>query len=135
MQTTIKSIFSTIVILIALCSGAFAQNKANPTNSPQPTQTQNTKVRDEYLPINIEKAQQILKVKGFYKGDTTGTIDTTTKNAIKTYQQEVGLNPTGHLNKETRQKLGIETPSNPEKVRTSKKSKETNTTSTASEIK
>ncbi|KAF0245001.1 MAG: hypothetical protein FD167_3590 [bacterium] len=129
MQTTIKSIFSTIVILIALYTGAFAQDKANPINSPQSNQTQTTKFRAEYLPANIEKAQQILKAKGLYKGETTGTIDSTTKNAIKAYQQEVGLNPTGHLNKDTRQKLGIETPSNPEKALSSKNAKKINNAS------
>lgn len=129
MQTTIKSVFSTIVILIALCTSAFAQDKATTTNSTQTTQTQVTKVRAEYLASNIEKAQQILKTKGLYKGDITGNIDPTTKNAIKAYQQEVGLNPTGHLNKDTRQKLGIEVSSSPEKTTSSKRTKEKNSTS------
>lgn len=135
MQTTIKSIFSTIAILIALCTSSFAQEKiVTPANVPS-TQTQITKVRAEYLPANVEKAQQLLKAKGLYKGEATGTIDAATKTAIKAYQQEVGLNPTGHLNKDTRQKLGIEEVSTKESLRESssnsknKRAKELNKTS------
>lgn len=128
MQTSIKSILSTFVILIALCTSSFAQDKVSQVNSSQTTQTQTTKVRAEYLPANIEKAQEILKAKGLYKGSITGTIDSTTKAAIKAYQQEVGLNPTGHLNKDTRQKLGIEISNNVENGGSRKKTKEINKT-------
>lgn len=124
MQTTIKSIFSSIMILIALCTGAFAQDKTI-ANTTQTASVQVAKVRAEYSPANIEKAQQVLKEKGLYKGEVTGKVDAGTKDAIKAYQQQNGLTPTGHLNKDTRQKLGIETSNNSEKFSNLKKAKVT----------
>jgi peptidoglycan hydrolase-like protein with peptidoglycan-binding domain len=131
MQTTIKSIFSTLAILIALCTSSFAQEKITVATANETTQNQTTKTRAEYLPANIEKAQQVLKTKGLYKGDITGTIDIATKSAIKAYQQEAGLNPTGHLNKDTRQKLGIESSKTNETPNKPKKAKEPNKPSEA----
>jgi peptidoglycan hydrolase-like protein with peptidoglycan-binding domain len=127
MQTNIKSIFSSVILLIALCTGVFAQDKAalTPANTIPNQVTSQVKVRAEYTPANIEKAQQILKDKGLYKGEITGKVDSQTKEAIKAYQQQNGLNPTGHLNKDTRQKLGIETATNSDKFSNFKKVKVT----------
>ena len=126
MQINIKSIISTIAILIALCTGVFAQDKASTTtNNEKVTTTETSKTKPEYLPANVEKAQQTLKAKGLYKGNVTGKIDADTKAVIKTFQEQNSLNPTGHLNKDTRKKLGIEEVSSVEKPKSSKKSKET----------
>jgi peptidoglycan hydrolase-like protein with peptidoglycan-binding domain len=126
MHINIKSIISTIAILIALCTGVFAQDKTSTiANDEKVTTTETSKTRPEYLPANVEKAQQTLKAKGLYKGNVTGKIDADTKSAIKTFQEQSGLNPTGHLNKDTRKKLGIEEVNSVEKPKSSKKSKET----------
>ncbi len=126
MQINIKSIISTIAILIALCTGVFAQDKTSTAaNDEKTTTTETSKTRAEYLPANVEKAQQALKAKGLYKGNITGKVDTDTKAAIKTFQEQNDLNPTGHLNKDTRKKLGIEEVGSTEKPKSAKKSKET----------
>ena len=55
----------------------------------------------------INSAQAMLKSKGIYTGEPTGKLDPDTRAAIKSYQKENGLNPTGSLNRATLEKMGI----------------------------
>jgi peptidoglycan hydrolase-like protein with peptidoglycan-binding domain len=97
--------FITLVAFCLLSTGTFAQAQTAATIT---TEKQLSKVRTEYAPATIEKAQQLLKAKGIYKGEITGKLDAATKEAIKTFQQQSDLTPTGRLNKDTREKLGVE---------------------------
>ncbi|MEW6734598.1 MAG: peptidoglycan-binding domain-containing protein [Acidobacteriota bacterium] len=99
---------SMFAIFAILCGGVFAQDNNQEKKSPIANEKQLTKVRTEYQPATIEKAQQVLKGKGLYKGEVTGKMDADTRDAVKAFQQQQGLNPTGRLNKDTREKLGIE---------------------------
>lgn len=101
-----KSFLATLAMLVVLSTGVFAQ-EMHPTKSNSTTH-KISQVRVEYQASMIEKAQQALKTKGLYKGDVTGKIDSATKDAIKSFQEQQGLKATGHLNKDTRQKLGVE---------------------------
>ncbi|MCS6884523.1 MAG: peptidoglycan-binding domain-containing protein [Acidobacteriota bacterium] len=102
MSQILKSILATVAILISLCSVGQTMTFA------QSTEEKTRAVRVEYQPETIQKAQQALKDKGFYKGQVTGKMDAATREAIKSFQQQQGLKPTGRLNKDTRQALGIE---------------------------
>jgi peptidoglycan hydrolase-like protein with peptidoglycan-binding domain len=125
MNQMLKTLIATFAIFAMLCTGAFAQEKTGSINTHQSSEKQSSekivKTRVEYLPETIEKAQQVLKTKGLYKGDVTGKMNPTTREAVKTFQEKEGLNPTGRLNKDTRQKLGIETIASNDSAKSSSK--------------
>lgn len=56
----------------------------------------------------ITQAQKMLKAKGMYSGDETGTLDDATRGGLKKYQEGNGLKVTGTLNQVTLEKMGIE---------------------------
>src|SRR5581483_10283761 len=99
MNSTIKSLVAVFALFTILVTGVFAQEKPVGAKAGKPA-----KVRVEHQPATIEKAQQALKDKGVYKGNVSGKMDMATKDALKTFQKQQSLNPTGHLNKETRVK-------------------------------
>ncbi|MBL8148858.1 MAG: peptidoglycan-binding protein [Blastocatellia bacterium] len=108
-----KSILATFAVITMLYTGAFAQTKTtdNVTTDQKSVVAQKStpvKTRAEFQPEVIEKAQQALKTKGLYKGQPNGKLDSETRDAVKSFQTQEGLRPTGRLNKDTRQKLGIE---------------------------
>jgi peptidoglycan hydrolase-like protein with peptidoglycan-binding domain len=104
----LKTIFVAIAMLAILSNGVLAQNKSVAGNGSTDKDKQVTKMRVEYQPATIEKAQQALKTRGLYKGDITGKMDPDTRDAVKAFQKQEGINPTGRLNKDTRQRLKIE---------------------------
>lgn len=56
----------------------------------------------------ITAAQNLLKSKGIYSGETTGKLDPATRSAVKAFQKGNGLAATGSLNRATLEKMGIE---------------------------
>lgn len=56
----------------------------------------------------ISDAQAQLKILGYFSGDVTGTMDQATKSAIKQYQTDVGLTPSGEMSDETLMNLGLD---------------------------
>jgi peptidoglycan hydrolase-like protein with peptidoglycan-binding domain len=56
----------------------------------------------------VNAAQAKLKTKGIYTGEATGKLDDATRAALKSFQKESGLNPTGTLNRATLEKMSIE---------------------------
>ena len=56
----------------------------------------------------IKQVQGILKTKGIYSGDATGTYNDETRAAIKSFQEGSGLRETGTLNRATLEKFGVE---------------------------
>lgn len=99
---TIKSIFATFALLLTLCTAGYAQSVSAQKEEKA------TISRTEYQPQTIQKAQQALKERGFYKGELSGRMDAATRDAVKAFQAQQGIRETGRLNKETRQRLGIE---------------------------
>jgi len=57
---------------------------------------------------NIRGVQQALKDKGHDPGPVDGVMGTRTKDAIKSFQTASNLQPTGNLNAETSEKLGVQ---------------------------
>jgi peptidoglycan hydrolase-like protein with peptidoglycan-binding domain len=55
----------------------------------------------------IMEAQKILKDKGMYSGEQTGTLDDATREGLKKYQEANGLKATGTLNQATLEKMGV----------------------------
>lgn len=55
----------------------------------------------------VMQAQKMLKEKGFYTGEATGTLDPPTRAGLKAYQEANGLKATGTLNQVTLEKMGI----------------------------
>jgi len=55
----------------------------------------------------INRAQVILKERGFYAGEQLGKLDDATREGLRKYQQAEGLKVTGTLNKVTLEKMNI----------------------------
>src|SRR5919199_5609850 len=55
----------------------------------------------------IKQAQDILRQRGFYSGESTGKLDPTTREGLKKYQGAEGLKVTGTLNAATLQKMNV----------------------------
>lgn len=55
----------------------------------------------------VKQAQEILKRRGFYAGDSTGKLDAATRDGLRKYQDAEGLKVTGTLNAATLQKMNV----------------------------
>jgi opacity protein-like surface antigen len=55
----------------------------------------------------IKQAQDILKARGLYSGDSTGKLDQPTRDGLKKYQEAEKLKVTGTLNAATLQKMSV----------------------------
>jgi peptidoglycan hydrolase-like protein with peptidoglycan-binding domain len=55
----------------------------------------------------ITQAQNLLKQRGLYAGDSTGKLDADTRNALRKYQESEGIKVTGTLNRITLEKMSI----------------------------
>ena len=84
------------------------------TNTPSTTTTNtNTNAAKKRGPVfratkeQIKQTQLILKQRGFYAGDSTGKLDTATRDGLKKYQEAEGLKVTGTLNAATLQKMNV----------------------------
>ena len=75
---------------------------------------------------NIKEVQEALKDKGHDPGPVDGIMGARTKEALKSFQTASNLQPTGSLNAETAQKLGVEAgPSSSNGARDGSKSRDT----------
>lgn len=103
--------FLTLTLLLCLfTTGAMAQAA---TSSTQNTTKQATKEGRRRGPVfratkeQINRAQAILKSRGFYNGEQIGKLDEATRDGLRKYQQAEGLKVTGTLNKITLEKMNI----------------------------
>lgn len=56
----------------------------------------------------IMQAQKLLKTKGMYSGAETGKLDDATREGLKKFQTDSKIKPTGTLNQETLEKMGVD---------------------------
>ncbi|HLI83618.1 MAG TPA: peptidoglycan-binding domain-containing protein [Bryobacteraceae bacterium] len=70
-------------------------NEANRETGVTPSQT------------TVKAAQQKLHQSGFYSGNIDGMYGAKTRAAVREFQQNSNLNPTGQLDQETLSKLGV----------------------------
>lgn len=99
----------TFLLLCVLNTGAMAQNAT--TSATTKTATKQTTKRGPIFRATkeqINRAQAILKDRGFYGGEQLGKLDDATREGLRKYQQAEGLKVTGTLNKLTLEKMNIE---------------------------
>jgi peptidoglycan hydrolase-like protein with peptidoglycan-binding domain len=66
---------------------------------------------------NVKEVQQALKEKGHDPGPVDGAMGTRTKKAIRSFQSANNLTPSGTINAETAEKLGVKANSSPSSSR------------------
>ena len=93
------------------CAAAYAQDSN--TNAPAGTANTNTSTTKKRGPVfratkdQIKQAQDILRQRGFYAGESLGKLDPATREGLRKYQDAEGLKVTGTLNKVTLEKMNI----------------------------
>jgi len=96
----------TLLLLCVFTAGVHAQTATTSTKSA-------TKQGAKRGPIfratkdQINRAQAILKERGYYAGEQLGKLDDATRDGLRKYQQAEGLKVTGTLNKITLEKMNI----------------------------
>jgi peptidoglycan hydrolase-like protein with peptidoglycan-binding domain len=96
--------------LAAMLSFSAIAATAQNTNSTTTTGNANAKKRGPVFRSTkeqIKQAQDILRQRGFYTGESTGKLDTATREGLKKYQGAEGLKVTGTLNAATLQKMNV----------------------------
>ena len=101
----------TLALLSILCAVsivASAQNM-NSSLSGKPLQNSNSKRKPIFRATKdqIKQAQAILKQRGFYTGEQSGTLDADTRSGLRKYQEAEKIKVTGTLNKVTLEKMGV----------------------------
>jgi peptidoglycan hydrolase-like protein with peptidoglycan-binding domain len=103
---------SVLTAALAAALSLSAVASAAQTTAPA-TNTANANASKKRGPVfratkdQIKQAQEILKRRGFYAGDSTGKLDTATRGGLKKYQEAEGLKVTGTLNAATLQKMSV----------------------------
>ena len=85
-----------------------ATHDANATRTSRRDDPPSKKAAFRATKDQITEAQNKLKSKGVYSGDPNGKLDPATRSAVKAFQKENGLSPTGSLNRATLEKLGVQ---------------------------
>ncbi len=102
-----KKILTLTLSLLLLCSAvASGQNPNSSTGGTKSAVKRGPVFRATKDQIN--RAQAVLKGRGFYVGEQTGKLDDSTRNGLRKYQEAEGLKVTGTLNKSTLEKMAIE---------------------------
>ena len=97
----------TLLLLCVLNTGVMAAQ--NSTSTTQKTTKQGTKRGPIFRATKeqINRAQALLKERGFYAGEQLGKLDDATREGLRKYQQAEGLKVTGTLNRVTLEKMNI----------------------------
>lgn len=96
---------------LSVCATAFAQNSN--TSAPAGSGNTNASATKKRGPVfratkdQIKQAQEILRQRGFYAGESTGKLDPATREGLRKYQEAEGLKVTGTLNAATLQKMNV----------------------------
>jgi peptidoglycan hydrolase-like protein with peptidoglycan-binding domain len=104
-----KSILTlTLLVLCVFNTTVLAQNSTSSTSTKTGTR-QGAKRGPVFRATKeqINRAQAILKERGFYAGEQLGKLDDATRDGLRKYQQAEGLKVTGTLNKLTLEKMNI----------------------------
>ncbi len=94
---------------LLFCANVSAQN-SNTNASGDTNASAATKKRGPVFRATkeqVKQAQEILKQRGFYSGESTGKLDPATREGLKKYQGAEGLKVTGTLNAATLQKMNV----------------------------
>lgn len=105
-----------IALVFAVSANAQTMTSTAKSTSPSPNSTgssskmESAKKRGPVFRANkgqIKGVQAMLKTKGVYSGEATGSLDDATRTSIKNFQKDNGLKQTGTLNRATLEKMGI----------------------------
>lgn len=100
----------TAVFAASLCLSVSAAAAQKTNTSISPANANSTRKRGPVFRATkeqIKQAQGVLKQRGFYAGESTGKLDTATRDGLKKYQEAEGLKVTGTLNATTLRKMSI----------------------------
>jgi peptidoglycan hydrolase-like protein with peptidoglycan-binding domain len=106
-----RVINAALACALMLCAVVRAQNSN--TAAPASGTSTNASAAKKRGPVfratkdQIKQAQEILRGRGFYAGESTGKLDPTTREGLKKYQGAEGLKVTGTLNAATLQKMNV----------------------------
>ena len=92
---------------LSLSAVVAAQTTAPSTGSPNVTVSKKRGPVFRATKEQVKQAQEILKQRGFYAGETTGKLDAATRDGLRKYQEAEGLKVTGTLNAATLQKMNV----------------------------
>ncbi len=104
----------TIVLLLSLVALFAVSGLGQGSPSTAATNATGTKTETKRAPVfrptkdQIRQVQAMMKEKGLYSGDATGTYNNETRTGIKSFQKDNGLRETGTLNRATLEKMSIE---------------------------
>ena len=94
---------------LSLSAAAAAQN----TNTPRTAAGGGTVAAKRRGPVfratkeQVKQAQEVLRQRGLYAGESTGKLDDATREGLRKYQGAEGLKVTGTLNAATLQKMNV----------------------------
>ena len=97
----------TLLLLCVFTAGVQAQNSTSTSTKPATKQGAKRGPIFRATKEQINRAQAILKERGFYGGEQLGKLDDATRDGLRKYQQAEGLKVTGTLNKITLEKMNI----------------------------
>jgi peptidoglycan hydrolase-like protein with peptidoglycan-binding domain len=107
-----RALNAALACALLFCPAIYAQNSN--TNAPAANAAAaNTNATKKRGPVfratkeQIKQAQDILRQRNFYSGESTGKLDPTTREGLKKYQGAEGLKVTGTLNAATLQKMNV----------------------------
>jgi peptidoglycan hydrolase-like protein with peptidoglycan-binding domain len=95
---------------LSVCVNVSAQNTNTNAGGGNTNASAATKKRGPVFRATkeqVKQAQEILRQRGFYSGESTGKLDPTTREGLKKYQGAEGLKVTGTLNAATLQKMNV----------------------------
>ena len=97
----------TLLLLCVFTAGVRAQDSTSTTTKATTKQGAKRGPIFRATKEQINRAQAILKERGFYGGEQLGKLDDATRDGLRKYQQAEGLKVTGTLNKITLEKMNI----------------------------
>jgi peptidoglycan hydrolase-like protein with peptidoglycan-binding domain len=112
MKSFLKTEAILLVTALAFCSCAiFSKEAQKETPPPKQELTSDTVEQQKpVLPVKptptlIAEVQTLLRNAGYKPGPADGKMGKVTVNALKKFQEENGISPTGKINQETIEKL------------------------------
>ncbi len=104
-----RALNAALACALVVCASVYAQN----SNTNAGSGNANASAAKKRGPVfratkdQVKQAQDILRQRGFYAGESTGKLDPATREGLRKYQGAEGLKVTGTLNAATLQKMNV----------------------------
>jgi peptidoglycan hydrolase-like protein with peptidoglycan-binding domain len=105
MKSLKMGIFLSGALAFGVAAGPFRAQDAG-SSGQSTTAAENRDSSQRSSGMSIRHAQQVLKDKGYYKGDVDGKYGPETRAALEKYQQDENLTVSGRLDSDTAARLG-----------------------------